>query len=126
MRSTYHNTIPLQPQYVQTILRRFDIDSVHMPSGKGGQRYVVDLVDNLTGWVEARALRKLKASHVANFLFEVMCHFGCVFQLTCDNGSEFKAVTEELMRKYKVPIVWISPYNSQANGKIERMQCSYL
>src|SRR5258705_9731588 len=61
MRSTYRNTIPLQPQYVRTILRQFDADSVHMPMGQGGQKYVMDLVDNLTGWVEARALQKLKA-----------------------------------------------------------------
>ncbi len=27
-----------------------------MPNGQGGQKYVVDLVDNLTGWVEAHAL----------------------------------------------------------------------
>src|SRR5260370_38410945 len=120
MRSMYCNTIPLQPQNVRTILQFFDIDSVHMPLGKGSQRYVVDLMDNLTSWVEAKVLHKLKASHIANFLFEVMCHFGCVFQLTCDNRSEFKAVPEELLRKYKVPIVHISPYNSQANGKIER------
>src|SRR5260370_37352362 len=33
---------------------------------------------------------------------------------------------EELMRKYKVPIIRISPYNSQANGKIERTQRLYL
>ncbi len=84
-----------------------------MPMGKGGQKYVVDLVDNLMGWVEARVLCKLKASNVADFLFKVMCRF---------NRSEFKAATEELMKKYKVPIVRISPYNSQANGKIERTQ----
>jgi len=46
--------------------------------------------------------------------------------LTCDNGTEFKGATEELMRKYKVPMVRISPYNSQANGKIERTQRTYL
>ncbi len=97
-----------------------------MPIGKGGQKYIVDLVDNLTGWVEARALRKLKASSIADFLFDVMCRFGCIFQLTCDNGTEFKGATEELMSRYKVPIVRISPYNSQANGKIERTQCSYI
>ena len=53
MRSTYRNTIPLQLQYVRMILRQFDADSVHMPNGRGGQKYVVDLVDNLTSWVEA-------------------------------------------------------------------------
>ena len=53
MRSTYCNTIPLQPQYVRTVLRCFDADSIHMPIGSSGQRYIVDLVDNLTSWVEA-------------------------------------------------------------------------
>src|SRR5260221_127943 len=44
----------------------------------------------------------------------------------CNNGTEFKGVTEELMRKYKVPVVHISPYNSQANRKIKRTQRTYL
>ena len=105
MRSTYHNMIPLQPQYVRMILRHFDADSVHMPAGSGGQKYVVDIVDNLTGWVEAQALRKLRASTIAEFLFDVMCRFGCIFQLTCDNGTEFKGAVEELMWKYKVPVI---------------------
>ena len=49
MRSTYHNTIPLQLQYVRTILRQFDTDSVHMLISSGGQKYIVDIIDNLTG-----------------------------------------------------------------------------
>ena len=52
MSSTYWNMIPLQLQYIRTILRQFDADSVHMLNGRGGQKYVVDLVDNLTSWVE--------------------------------------------------------------------------
>src|SRR6266436_1220626 len=117
MRSTYWNMIPLQPQYVRTILRWFDADSVHMLNGRGGQKYVVDLVNNLTSWVEAHTLQRLKADKIADFLFDVMCRFSCIFQLMCDNGTEFKGATEELMRKYKVPVVRISPYNSQVNGK---------
>jgi len=97
-----------------------------MPSRSGGLKYVVDLVDNLTRWVEAHTLRKLRASSIADFLFEVMCRFGCIFQLTCDNGSEFKGAVENLMYKYKVPVICISPYNSQVNGKIERTQHTYL
>ena len=86
----------------------------------------MDLVDNLTGWVEARMLRKLKADKIVDFLLNVMCQISCVFQLMCDNGTEFKGAMEELMRKYKVPVVCISPYNSQANRKIERTQRTYL
>src|SRR6266436_104926 len=55
-----------------------------------------------------------------------MCRFGCIFQLTCDNGMEFKGAVDELTWKYKVPVIRISPYNSQANGKIERTQQAYL
>src|SRR5260370_42482083 len=56
----------------------------------------------------------------------MMCQFGCMFQLTCDNGSEFRGAVQELMQKYNVPVVHISPYNSQANGKIKWTQHSYL
>ncbi len=126
MRSTYWNTIPLQPQYVHTILRCFDADSIHMPARSSGWKYVLDIVDNLTRWVEAWALHKLRASAIAEFLFNVMCCFGCIFQLTCDNGTEFKGAVEELTWKYKVPVFQISPYNSQVNGKIKRTQWAYL
>ncbi len=97
-----------------------------MPVGSGGFRYIVDLVDNLMGWVEARALCKLRAMAIVDFLFEIMCHFGCIFQLTCNNGMEFKGAVKELMHKYNVLVVHILPYNSQANGKIERMQHTYI
>jgi len=97
-----------------------------MPVGSSGQKYVVNIMDNLTRWVEAQALCKLRALAIAEFLFDVMCHFRCIFQLTCDNGTEFKGAVEELTWKYKVPVVQISPYNSQANGKIERTQQAYL
>ncbi len=127
MQSTYCNMIPLQPQYVQMILRHFNTNSVHMPAGSGGQKYIVDIVNNLMGWVEARALQKLRVSAIVDFLFEVMCRFRCIiFQLTCNNGTKFKGAVEELMHKYKVPVVHISPYNSQVNGKIERTQQTYI
>ncbi len=108
------------------ILRHFDTDSIHMPARSGGQKYIVDIVDNLTGWVEAQVLHKLRALAIAEFLFNIMCQFGCIFQLTCDNGMEFKGAVDELTWKYKVPVIRISPYNSQANGKIERTQQAYL
>src|SRR5258708_5844500 len=72
MRSTYWNMIPLQPQYV------------------------VDLVDNLTGWVEVHALQRLKADKIVDFLFDMMCQFGCIFQLMCDNGTGFKGTVSRI------------------------------
>jgi hypothetical protein len=91
-----------------------------MPQGKHGYKYVVDLVDNLTGYLEAVKLKRISANDVARFLFDVMCRYGCIFQLTVDNGSEFKGAVQVLMDKYQVPIVRTSPYNPRANGKSER------
>ena len=73
--------IPIQPQYVQTILMHFDADTVDMPKGKWGYKYIVDLADNLTGWVEAKAIWKITSEAIAQFIFEVMCRYGCIFQL---------------------------------------------
>jgi transposase InsO family protein len=120
MRSTYRNAIPIQPQYVKTLLRRFDVDTVNMPCGCGGFKFVVDLVDNLTGWIEAKVLKNIKSEAIAKFLFNVMCRFGYIFQLTVDNGSEFQGATQILMDKYKVPIVRMMVYNPGANGKVEQ------
>lgn len=37
-----------------------------------------------------------------------------------DNGSEIKAAFQELMRRYGIPHIRISAYNSKANGVVER------
>jgi Integrase core domain len=95
------------------------MDSVNMPKGKHGYKYVVDLVDNLTGFLEVTKLKHITSDKVVDFLFDVMCHYGCIFQLTIDNGSEFKGAVQSLMDRYRVPVVQISPYNPQANGKSE-------
>jgi hypothetical protein len=96
------------------------MDSVNMPKGKHGYKYVVDLVDNLTGFLEATKLKHITSDKVTDFLFDVMCRYRCIFQLTIDNSSEFKGAVQSLMDRYRVPVVWISPYNPQANGKSKR------
>ena len=36
-----------------------------------------------------------------------------------DNGPEIKATFQELMHRYDIPHIWISAYNSTANGVVE-------
>jgi IS30 family transposase len=90
-----------------------------MPKGKHGYKYVIDLVDNLTRFLEATKLKHITSNKVTDFLFGIMCHYGCIFQLTIDNGSEFKGAVQSLIDRYRVPVVQISPYNLQVNGKSE-------
>ena len=54
----YWEKIPIGPTYIQTILCEFGADTVHMPLGKNGFKYIVDLCDKFSGWLEAKALKK--------------------------------------------------------------------
>jgi hypothetical protein len=97
-----------------------------MPLGKGGYKYIVDLRDKFTGWIEAKKTKRVTSAFVADFIFEVMCRFGCLVKLTVDNGSEFKGAVVLLAEKYKLPLIPISPYNPPANGVVERGHAVYI
>ena len=119
MHLLYRNKIPIEPTYVWTILREFGADMVHMPLGKGGYKYIVNLHDKFSGWVEAQVLCKATSANVADFIFSIMCCFGCLVKLTVDNGSEFKGAVTLLAEKYNMPMIPISPYNPPANRVVE-------
>jgi len=125
-RSSARPKLTLSPTYVHTILRKFNMDTVHMPTS-GGFKYIVDLRDDLSGWLEAKMLTRATSKNIAKFLFEdVMCRFGCILQLTTDNGSEFAGVVQELADRYNVPIARAAPYHPEANGMIERSHRTWI
>jgi hypothetical protein len=47
-----HHNIPIEP----TILHEFGADTVHMPLGKSGYKYIINLHNKFSGWVKAKAL----------------------------------------------------------------------
>ena len=58
---------------------------------------------------------------VADFIWQdVICRFGCIPQITTDNGTEFQGAVSILAKRYGITIIRISPYNPAANGMIER------
>jgi hypothetical protein len=125
-RSSSRPKLMLSPTYVHTILRKFNMDTIHMPPSSG-YKFIVDLRDDLSGWLEAKMLSKATSKNIAKFLFEdVMCRFGCVLQLTTDNGTEFDGVVQVLADEYNVPIVRAAPYHPEANGMIERSHRTWI
>lgn len=93
---------------------------MYMPKARGF-RYIVVAKDDLSGATEARALRKATARSLATFFYEQLyCRYGAVGQVTTDNGAEVKEAFGELMTRLSIPHVKISPYNSRANGVVER------
>ena len=107
-------------------MREFAADVVHMPMGKKGLRYIVDMRKKFSGWLEAKALRKASSKAIAEMIFEVMTQFGCFPKITVDNGMEFKGPITLLADKYNILIIPISPYNPSANDIIERGHGVYI
>ena len=76
---------------------------------------------SLSSWVETRALRKEDARAIGSWLFkDIICRWGCIVKIVTDNGAPFRKAVKWIEEKYGIRGVAISPYNSQANGNVER------
>lgn len=96
------------------------IDTFYMPR-HSGYRYVVHAVCSLTAWPEAKALKKENGRTIGNFIFEhILCRFGAVAEIVTDNGLPFINALDYLSEKFHINHIKISPYNSQAQGVVER------
>lgn len=120
IRSTYQVRRPITISAPTKIFARIYLDCMYMPVGRGF-RYLIAARDDMSGAAEGRALRSLTAKAVAQFFWEqILCRYGAVFQVTTDNGPEVKEAFTKLMNRYGISQIKISPYNSRANGVVER------
>ena len=127
LRSTYVPKVEINPTFVKTVLRKFNIDVVHMGVVSKGYAYIVDIRDDLTGWLEARRLVSSNSRDIADFLWQdVICRFGCIPQITMDNGREFLGAFKLLADQYGIPIINTLPYNPAANGMVEQGHLSWI
>ena len=96
------------------------LDVVHMPAS-GGFKFIVFARDDLSGWVEGRALSSANSKAVAKFLMEeVISRHGCPVKIVVDGGAENKKFVTDLMEAMRVKRVEISAYHPQSNGLVER------
>ncbi len=65
--------------------------------------------------------KKENAESIGRWLFEdIICRWGCLVEIVTDNGPPFIKAVKWLTDKYGIRGIRISPYNSRANGSIER------
>lgn len=120
VQSRRHEEEPLHPTYVPALWRKIGVDVVHMPPCQG-KRYLVVARDDLSKWVEARALSNANSKAVAKFIYQdVICRHGVPGQITVDGGPENKAVVEQLAETFNIHRVQSSAYHPQGNGMVER------
>jgi hypothetical protein len=102
------------------IFRKAHLDCMMMPKAGGFDR-LVQARCALTGYPEWRMLRKENTKSLSSFIFEeLLCRWGPITEIVTDNGPAFIAAVDDLAERYGIHPIRISPYNSQANGIVER------
>jgi len=96
-------------------------DIMHMTPASNGCKYIIQGREAVVSWVEARALRDEKARTIALWMYEdILCRWGTIGTAITDNAPSFKAAAQWIEKKWGIKSITISPYNSRANGKVER------
>ncbi|CAK5284029.1 unnamed protein product [Mycena citricolor] len=112
---------PPTPTMTPSVFQKIHTDVMIMGTPSNGYRYVVAARDSLTRYVEARPLQADNAKAIARFLLkDIVCCWGCPKWIVTDNAGQFVAALNWLQKKYGIKGIRISPYNSQANGTVER------
>ena len=60
------------------------------PTGKGGVKYAVVIVDYFTKWTEAEPLATITSKKVLDFVVKnIICRYGMPRKILSDNGTQF-------------------------------------
>ncbi|XP_057631307.1 uncharacterized protein LOC130877762 [Chionomys nivalis] len=99
----------------------WQLDFTHMPTVKK-IKYLLVLVDTMSGWVEAFPTSNKRAQTVSDILLrEIVPRFGLPTSLQSDNGPEFTSqISQNLSRALGIPWNFHIPYHPQSSGKVER------
>ena len=94
-----------------------------LPKTDCGNRFILTVVDHFTKHVEAYALADQNATTVARvFLNEFVSRFGVPYVLHTDQHANFESnLLKELSPMLNIKKRLTTPYHSQCNGKMERM-----
>ena len=111
----------LHPNLTSTMWEKVCVDVVHMPKGIGERKFLVVAREDISGWPEARAIRKANSQTVADFLEEdVFAWHGCPKTIVADGGPENKGMVDEICARLRVAKHTVTAYHPQANGLVER------
>lgn len=112
--------IPPVVTYTPSLFQIWHVDVMTVGTPSNGFNKIVDARCSLSSWLEARPIKNENARTLALFLLEeIICRWGCPAELVTDNAPQFLAAVAYLKSKYGIRGIRVSPYNSQANGKIE-------
>ena len=120
LRSTKKMHLPITMSHPPRLFSKVYLDVMHMPKARKKQ-WLVACRDDLSGKTECKALMRDRAKAIAKFfLHRIILRYGIVQEVVTDNGPSFQKEFKALLADYGIKQIKISPYNSQANGVVER------
>ena len=120
LRKVQKAHIPVTISHPGALFSKVYLDVMKMPEAQG-KNWIVVCRDDTSGASEGRALKSDKARALASFFVEqVVFRYGTVAVVVTDNGPSLGGEFARIVNKYNIHQIKISPYNSQANGVVER------
>ncbi|GBG88716.1 hypothetical protein CBR_g48245 [Chara braunii] len=94
---------PLHPRLEREVGTEEHLDLLFMPIGDHGYNYIFDAQDNLTGFVDGRAIRTKTGSVLVSCIEEYYLRYPFVREFMMDRGSEFTCQeVQELLSRWDV------------------------
>lgn len=119
-RQLRHVKIPPVVATPAPLFAKVYVDTMFLPPSKS----FICLVQgrcSLIHYPEFRMLRREDATSLGDWMYEdIICRWGCLFEIVTDNGKPFLAAVAYLRKRYHLNHIRISGYNSRANGLVER------
>ena len=120
MRLVKKISIPPTVANPHGLFRKVYIDTMLMPKAQG-YRYIVHARCSLTSYPEWVMLRNENFKTIAKFIHDtLLCRWGAIEVIVTDNAPQYLQAADYLSDKHHIHHIKISPYNSKAQGPIER------
>ncbi|KAK9535471.1 hypothetical protein VZT92_007850 [Zoarces viviparus] len=88
--------------------------------GEKGEKYLLVLVDSMSGYVTTRAVRKANGNSVVSMLDQVCSSLGVPRELRTNNSTHFcNAKVDQWCQQYGVMRMYSPPYTPQANEVVK-------
>lgn len=113
--------IPPTKTHTPSIFEVLHADVMNMTPVSNGYKYIAHGRDGFMTYAEGRPLKQETGRAIGLWLYEdILCRWGGLKTIVTDNGGPFRAALHWIAEKWGIKHITISPYNSQANGAIER------